>query len=478
MSKGLWGSCRVAASFRCVAGVAALGILSTASASAITLTESVTQAVETNPEIGEAIANREATEFELRQARGLFRPRVDLEASGGVRYLDNESRRFTGQEDDLLYPREVGVVLSQKLFDGFGRRGELERQASRVDGASLRVLERSEFIALAVSREYFDVMLQERVVDIARKNIAFHEKVAGDIGRGASSGRYSSADSNQAQERLQAARARLTEAEEELIAARIRFNRLVARAVGQTARPPSVASAIPGDLGSALNIAVQNNPSVRLGQADIDAAHAQIKIARSDYYPKLFLEGRARTGEDVDGDDDTTNDLQARVVLRWNLYDGGIKDNNVLEQKQRVNEERMQLQQVYREVEEVVRRAWDRRGRQRELTQILTAQLSESQRTVKAYLGQFKVGRRSLLDVLDAQNTTFNTQILLETAQVSSAFADYQLVAAMGMLLRTLGVGAPEPANEYAREKVGVPERAPEAPATLDLNLDIQSTRR
>lgn len=460
------------------AAALALGLIGAAPALAVTLEESVTHAVQTNPDIGEAIANREATAHELRQARGLFRPRVDLEASGGVRYLDNESRRFTGQDDDLLYPREVGITLTQKVFDGFGRRGELERQASRVDGASLRVLERSEFIGLAVAREYFDVVLQERVVAAARKNVAFHEKTAGDIGRGASSGRYSSADANQAQERLQASRARLIEAEEELIAARIRFNRLVARSIGQTSRPPSVASAIPADLPSALNIALQNNPSVRLGQADIDAAHAQIKIARADYYPKLYLEGRARTGEDIDGDDDTTNDLQARVVLRWNLYDGGIKDNNVLEQKQRVNEERMQLQQVYREVEEVVRRAWDRRGRQVELTRILTAQLSESQRTVQAYEGQFKVGRRSLLDVLDAQNTTFNTHVLLETADISSAFADYQLVAAMGMLLRTLGIGAPEPANEYAREKVGVPERTPESPATLDLNLDIQPSGR
>jgi len=175
----------------CVAGGSAYGfagllfaaLVVSVPASAITLEDSVTHAVQSNPQIGEAIANREATQSELQQARGLFRPRVDLEGSAGVRYLDNESRRFTGQDDDLLYPREVGITLTQKLFDGFGRRGELERQASRVDGASLRVLERSEFIALAVSREYFDVVLQERVVAVARKNIAFHEKIAADIGR-------------------------------------------------------------------------------------------------------------------------------------------------------------------------------------------------------------------------------------------------------------------------------------------------------
>ena len=52
--------------------------------------------------------------------------------------------------------------MTWRLFDGYFRDAEVERQASRVDGASFRVLERSEFLALEVAREYFEVMLQER----------------------------------------------------------------------------------------------------------------------------------------------------------------------------------------------------------------------------------------------------------------------------------------------------------------------------
>ena len=129
-------------------------MLSCGSAHALTLKEAIAVAVESNPEIGQAIENREAIEFELRQAKGLYLPSIDLEASTGIRRLDNDSRRALDQEDDALYPNEAGVVITQKLYDHGARRAELERQASRVDGASFRVLERSEFIGLAVVQDY------------------------------------------------------------------------------------------------------------------------------------------------------------------------------------------------------------------------------------------------------------------------------------------------------------------------------------
>jgi adhesin transport system outer membrane protein len=97
-------------------------ILSCGSANALTLKEAIAVAVESNPEIGQAIENREAIEFELRQAKGLYLPSIDLEASTGARRLDNSSRRALDQEDDALYPSEAGVVITQKLYDHGGRR--------------------------------------------------------------------------------------------------------------------------------------------------------------------------------------------------------------------------------------------------------------------------------------------------------------------------------------------------------------------
>lgn len=430
-------------------------------ASALSLKEAMAVALESNPEIGQAVENREAIEFELRQARGLYLPSVDLEASVGVRRLDNPSRRGVGIEDDPLYPSEVGLSVTQKLFDGGGRRAELERQAARVDSASFRVLERSETIALQVVREYLEYLLQIQIVNESRANLGFHQSMLSDISSLISGGALTEADRQQAQERALSAKARLKEAEEELEAAKIRFYKLVGKPLTNPVMPASVASALPRSLDAAIGIARANNPRIKVANADIDVADAQVDAARSKMFPEITAEGRARTGYDIDGADGRTHDLQARVVARWNLYRGGIDVANEQEQIRRASEQRLVLHQAYREVEEAVRISWDRRQRQIDLSNTLRDQAATNARLVSSYREQLVVGQRSLLDVLGAQNTRYSVNVLSKTAQYAALFAEYRILAATGTLLNTMHLQSAKQSEAYARTEFNVPETAP-----------------
>ncbi|RWQ64327.1 TolC family protein [Mesorhizobium sp.] len=435
-------------------------MLACGSASALTLKEAMAVAVESNPEIGQAIENREAIEFELRQAKGLYLPSIDLEASAGARRLDNSSRRALSTEDDALYPAEAGVVISQTLYDSGARRAELNHQASRVDGASFRVLERSEFIGLSVVQDYLEYMLQASIVSEAKKNLGFHQGILGDIRQGIAGGALNEADRQQAEERLFAAKARMQEATEELEQAKIRFFKTVGKPLTNASRPGSVGGALPRSLDEALGLARENNPRVHMANSDIDAAASLVDAARAKFGPAIVAEGRARAGYDVDGDDGDASDLQARLVLRWNLYRGGIDKANEQEQIRRTSEQRLGLNQVLREIEEAVRTSWDRRFRQAELAKTLRQQAAESVKIVASYREQFKVGQRSLLDVLDAQNTRFNTATLADTASYASLFAEYRLLAATGQLLKTMNLQPAKQAAAYARTEFATPETA------------------
>ncbi|WP_214474135.1 TolC family protein [Mesorhizobium sp. dw_380] len=435
-------------------------MLTCASASALTLKEAVAVAVESNPEIGQAIENREAIEFELRQAKGLYLPSLDLEASGGARRLDNSSRRALSIEHDALYPAETDLTVSQTVYDSGARRAELNRQASRVDGASFRVLERSEFIGLSVVQDYLEYMLQGSIVVEAKKNLGFHQAILHDIQEGIAGGGLNEADRQQAEERLFAAKARMQEASEELEASRIRFFKTVGKPLTNASRPGDVSSALPRSLDDAIGLARENNPRVHMANSDISAAASLVDAARAKYGPSIVAEGTARAGYDIDGDNGDTSDLQARLVLRWNLYRGGIDKANEQEQIRRASEQRLALHQVLREIEEAVRTSWDRRFRQADLAKTLKLQAASSEKLVASYREQFKVGQRSLLDVLDAQNTRFNTATLADTASYASLFAQYRLLAATGQLLRTMDIHPPKQAAAYARTEFATPETA------------------
>jgi adhesin transport system outer membrane protein len=438
-----------------------------AMANAMGLREAVQVALESNPEIGQAIQNHDATGFELRQALGLYAPRVDLDASVGVQFLSNPSRRAQGISDDALYPAQVGLSATYDLYDGGFRDAEVARQSSRVDSASYRVLERSEFIALQIVRVYYQVLLQQQIVELTRQNVAFHEAISTDVSSSIESGQLTEADRFQSIERLAASRARLTEAGVELAAAQIEFKTFVGLMPGPVSAPARAAAAIPGSLELAIANAVLNNPVTLTAGADIDAASALVDQAKSSLAPKLQLDGRVSTGYDISGTNDYSADGRVGLTMRWNIFDGGIREAQVQEELRRESEAKLGFDLAVREVEQAVRESWLRLKSQGELANVYDQQLTSSAELVGSYRDQFNIGDRSLLDVLDAQNTRFNVQVLRETARYSVMFAEYRVLASGGDLLGFMGVNAHKVATAGTRSALNIPSWEASEPRQL-----------
>lgn len=440
-------------------------LLCTSPAYAVELRDAVQAALNTNPEIRQAVANRVATQEERVQAQGLWYPRVSVEGSAGIRSLHNPTRRRIGLANSTLYPVEGDLIVDQLLFNSGGREAEIKRQAARTDAAASRVEERSEFVALNVARTYIDYLLQQRLVAIAEDNATFHERLAGDLREGVSKGSISVADQQQAEERLQSARARVTEAKEDLETAGITFRTLTGMPVDSVSMPPDMSQCVPATLEEAEALARQNNPRVQEAIADLATSREEIRAARAEIGPRVNLEGRARAGHDIDGFEGRTTDLQANVVLRWMLYNGGIKEANVREQQNRADEVHARLFDRTRHAEEDTRTAWNRLQNQSRLVTELETQGRITDDLLLSYREQFNIGRRSLLDVLDAQNTRNNVQAQTETARLAKVYAQYRVLAATNKLIECLGVAMPSAAysSERTRFKVN-----PIPPADLD----------
>ena len=423
---------------------------------AIELRDAVQAALQTNPEIRQAVHNKEATRREREQAEGLWLPRVSVEAHAGIRDLDSPTRRAIEEDDDTLYPLEASVTADQLLFDMGGRQAEIRRQASRTDAAAARIEERSEYVALNVSRAYIDYVLQQRLVAIAEDNATFHERLAGDLREGVAKGSISIADQQQAEERLQSARARVTEAREDLETAAIQFRTLAGVPIDSVSMPPDVSQCMPATLEEAEALARQNNPRVQESLADLSTARELITAARSEMGPRFNLEGTARVGDDVDGTDGRTTDLMGRVVMRWLIFNGGTNVKNVREQQSRADEAHARLFEMTRRAEEDARSAWSRVTNQTRLASELETQNRVSDDLLLSYREQFNVGRRSLLDVLDAQNTRYNVQAQLETARMARLYAQYRVLAASNRLIECLGVQMPQEAWSDERNRYRV----------------------
>jgi adhesin transport system outer membrane protein len=259
----------------------------------------------------------------------------------------------------------------------------------------------------------------------------------------------------------------VTEAREDLDTAAIGFRTLTGIPVDSVSVPPDLSSCMPPSLEEAEELARTNAPLVHEAIADLNTAREDIRAAKAKIGPRLNLEGRARAGHDIDGFAGRTTDLQALAVLRWDLYNGGIKEANYREQLNRADEVHSRLFERQRAAEEDVRNAWSRLQNQTALVSELETQSKITDDVLLSYREQFNIGRRSLLDVLDAQNTRYNVQAQTETARLAKLYAQYRVLAAENRLIECLQVSIPVAATADQSGKYNV---RPVTPGDLQEN--------
>jgi len=415
---------------------------------AMTLREAVAIGVNTNPQYGIVANNRRATDEELRQARALYLPSIDMRADTGWEHSNNPATRIRpGSDAENLWRYQAGLTLTQLLFDGGFTRFENERQQARVLSASNRVRETSELVGLGIVEAFLEVMRQRELLRISRQNVADHISLLEQIVDSAQAGRTTDADVEQARARLASSRAQEATIREGLRFAEAAYIREVGEAPKDLIMPLVPVDKLSADLEDEVRAALHQSPTIDIFEADIDVAHAEYRGSKSAFYPQLDLQLNGREGRDINGVQGRDTNASALVVMNWNLYRGGGDTARVREAIHREAQAKESRANAARGVENDVRQTWARMVSAGERARQFAAQADANAEVVKAYLDQFDLDRRTLLDVLDSQNELFVSRSNTVNAEFLEMFAVYRLLALKGELLSTMAIDYPRQAD-------------------------------
>jgi adhesin transport system outer membrane protein len=423
-----------------------------AQAEAFTIVDAISQAVQTNPGVGEAAANRRATDAELHQSQGTLLPQVRLEARAGPERFNQQDIVPAPPGNAQWLPGRTGTVLiRQTLFDGFASINEIWRQSARVDAAAHRVHERSELIALDAAEAYTSVTRFTRLIAISQDNIAAHNRILDNVQARFDGGRAGEGDLQQARERVAAAEAALAEFRQSLEDARAAYRKSVGLEPFNM-RAPGRLRALPASKDAALAVALRYNPTIKAAESDADAAKYGFDATASSFVPNVSLEGRALRGDDADTIFGRRSEASGKVVLGWDIFTGGQDSWKRVAAAERYNEQKMRHARLQRDAFESLDKAWAARTITSERAAALLRQVNADRKAIAAYNKEYELGQRSLIDLLNAENQLFNGLVSLETTRDVAVFADYQLLAAMGQLLAYLK--APETEDALPLETI------------------------
>jgi len=444
----------------CVFGISLLGI---SNANAQTLRDSVLSAIKTHPSVRSMQYSRDATHYEVRQAKGAYLPRVDATLSGGTGWYSHEGHRSSdpapapgsGHHADFMHRWQGTLIATQLICDGGNTKYKVKSTEHVFNSNDFRFIDSAEVIGLDAIIAHMSVIRERTLFDLSKENVDVHREILRFLKDRQKKGAQSLADVTQTEGRLALSAATYSDMEKNLEAAVANYYRVTGIEASSRLELGKAPASTPTSANDTLSRIMESNPKLAAYKEEIEAAKANIKYAKSYYWPTIRAEAALDYRDGFNDSERFTRDMSLMVIANWNLYRGGSDLAAVRAATQRELQTKEQLRNVSEILVQQANTFWAEYLSYKEQTALFEKAVDFSQRTLEMYWQQFNVAQRSLLDVLDAQNELYNSRSRLITSQVNELIASYRLLTLCGELVNTFDITK----SDYDTFAPGVGER-------------------
>lgn len=420
-------------------------------ANALSLQESVVEALQTNPVVQERLKNFHETQQDLEMAKSEWLPSLDYRGTIGIANaghfkdgdpngknwshgIDKESRGNYASYSNSL-------KLTQNIFNGFSTTHKMNYQEARIMAAAHHYVENANDVAFQMVGAYIDVLRSYKLLQIAKENVEINKKIYEDVQALYEQGLTNKSEMTKINASLSLANSNLTVQQNNTIDKEARFKRVFGRNVNvATLEMPRLDLAMPESKERAAQIAVTNNPSLIVSNFNIKGAQEIYKQKQSKFYPIIDLEFEQiyndyKNKNRWDNEDDRQ---RAYVVLNWNLFNGLSDVADVQKSRSAINKEVEILRDLKRQTIEGLELSWNAYEMIGKQLKDLETYYENSEETLESYQSEYEMGRRTLLDLLSAQNDLVSSKSQIVNAQMDKLYAQYRILDAMGMMVSSI----------------------------------------
>lgn len=416
-----------------LAGVALVGLaigVPGGHAKAETLQEVLATAYATNPTLEARRARLKATDEGVPQALSNWRPTVQMTGEAGRGRFENNTAL---QRETIRSPKTLTAAIVQPLWRG-GRTVAATQQAESTVMAERSELHSTEqTVLLNAATAYLNVTRDEAVVQLSINNEQVLRRQFEAAEERFRVGEITRTDVSQAEARLARAAADRVQAEGVLQTSRANYVNIVGRPP-EALEPPGEQVVVPSALDEALALSLANNPTVLAAEWTARAARDGVDLVAGELLPTVSLNGDYARNLATSTRDSVTEALEASVRVSVPLYEAGASYSRLRAQKHTYGQRRIEADQARRDALEAATRGWEDLLSARARIVSFEQQIRASEMALAGVEEEAKVGARTVLDVLDAEQELFDGRVSLVRAQRDEMVAAFQLKAALGQM--------------------------------------------
>jgi outer membrane protein, adhesin transport system len=398
------------------------------------LTPFILRAIENNPQLLQSESEARVAGIAVQEARAGLIPRVSLSMNAGK---DRQDLSQAGQKN--TFNQQLSQIrLIWPLYDLSLIAQHRQRQAASVT-SDWRLTDVREQLALRTVEAYIDLVRHTRLTKLAHENLNAHRQYVSQVKAIARLDIGKASELPAAIGRVALATSAMTSRLVRLETARAQWKQLTGvEAPIELVNLKTVLG--PTSLEQAIEASFFSNPVIMLARSEIDVARQGVGLAKSPYSPKLNAEVNYRTGKDYGGIIGSRNDTYSGVNLEWALFSGGANTFAAQAANEKIRIAEHSLDRVKQELRTRIETTWHELVGAEASLLAFKDYVDNSLLTLEAYRSQFKLGRRSLLEVLNAENELFTARTNLESTQHDIAQSTWRLQSLRGLLMSEVGL--------------------------------------
>ncbi len=408
-----------------------------------TLERLVAEAVRNHPRLSAARAGAYGVQAEIEVAQAALRPKLNFSGGGG--------RGYSFASGGVSPGGDIVAQGSYPLYDGKRSLNEISRQESRFSNAQQKADQIRDQLVGSTTDAYIEVVKQEALVKLSAENVQAHQSLMSKVLEIVQLDRGRAIDATQVAVRLQQAKVNLNAQRNALNEAKAALADLLGRPDFEATTVKDPTSALPKNLGEATTL-LDNHPSIKAARADAKTSDYAAQIAAAWSKPKVDVLGTLSNPSSALNSRYFSN-FDVRLGVQWSAFDGGAgrAAERAAELQKQASEEQVKV--VLRELSTDVSRSWAQmQSREGRFTEFVD--LSLRARAVReAYWEQFRIGRRSILDLLNAENEGFQATLSAEQVRQEMIQFQYRVLSSTGTLSKWLELDEPVVPSDAAAIK-------------------------
>ncbi len=378
----------------------------------LSIDQALSTALETHPLILSRRGDYEASRSDLDAARWSRFPTISSAAQTALDGLDQTS---------------AGII--QPIWSGGRLSGQIESALARSEMALADIDDARQIVLTDTANSFLELIRALIKEDIARSNVVEHQRLFEIIQRRALAATSPDVDVQLADARLSYAKSQELQVASSREIARSQLEQLIGIEVHDI-KPPSEPKMMIDLLSELESSAIAYSPTLRQLRSKSQNLKAEVKVASSVLYPQVSLGYERQFGELLFAQE------REQIFLSVEFQPGAGMSARALTSaaNSRLEANQNEMEAAERELRRQVQIAWQEREAAR--NQLLPSRklVLATKEVVESYLRQYTVGRKSWLDVLNAQREFVQAEFTLSDYRVLLLNSSYRLQILSGSL--------------------------------------------